>query len=309
MPGTDLEKGQLRTYNAAGMTAEWRGDEATMREWDEWQRNRAGVATAKGATASGDEGKQARAPMIESDRQGMRVKLDEIEDNPQKYIGKTISVDAEIEEVFGPRIFTIDEPNWGDLAGEILVYVPTTLAALVKEDDRVTITGTVKPFVRADVEREWGWLGLDSDIEVDIAKKPVLVANRIVGGNNDLAMVIEVDAAAPKAVGTSGSIASSPLTELSAIAEGDEDLVARHVELTGLKVESMAKGGGFFVRTQNAAVFVLPAHADKADISQGDTVSLNGVVLEMPDDMEARLNAPTGSNDDIYVYATSVNKE
>ena len=308
VPGSDLEKGTLRTYNASGLTADWRGDPATMKEWDEWQRNRAAATTASGASAGKETRQQARAPMIKSDPQGMRVTLDQLEDDAQKYIGKTVSVDAEIEEVFGPRVFTIDESNWGDLEGEILVYVPTTLAALVKENDRVTITGTVKPFVRTDVEREWGWLGLDPEVEVDLAKKPVVVASRIVGGDNNVAMVIEVDPDEAKVVGTSGTAAGSPIADLSAIAAGDDELVGRHVNLTGLKVEAMAKGGGFFVKAQNRPIFVLPAHADKAKISVGDTVTLKGAILSMPDDMEDRLNAPAGSIDDIYIYATSVNK-
>lgn len=307
VPGTDLEKGTLRTYNPSGITAEWRGDPATMKEWDDWQRNRTATPAASAAGVS-EERQQSRAPMIKSDPQGTRVTLDDLEDNAQKYIGKTVSVDAEIEEVYGPRVFTIDESNWGDLEGEILVYVPTTLAALVKENDRVTITGTVKPFVRAEVEREWGWLGLDPEVEIELSKKPVLVASRIVGGDNNVAMVIETDPDAAKVVGTSGAAAGSPMTDLSTIAGGDDELVGRQVNLTGLKVESMAKGGGFFVKAQTGTIFVLPAHADKAKVSIGDTVALNGVILSMPDDMEDRLNAPGGSNDDIYVFAISVNK-
>ncbi len=69
----------------------------------------------------------------------------------------------------------------------------------------------------------------------------------------------------------------------------------------------MAKDG-FFVKAQNASVFVLPALKDKVSVQVGDMVSIDGVVLQMPRKMDDRLNAPAGSNDDIYVYATSVNK-
>ncbi|MDQ3541355.1 MAG: hypothetical protein M3440_11770 [Chloroflexota bacterium] len=306
VPGTDLSKGTIRTYNQSAMRGEWRGDAATMREWDEWQRNRP-AATASVAGARSEERSQSTAPMIQGDFQGTRVKVDELEDNAQKYMGKTISVDAEIEKVFGPRVFTIDEPNWGDLDGEILVYVPTALAALVRQDDRVTITGMVKPFVRAEVEREWGWLGLEREVEIDLAKKPVLVASRIVGGKNNVVMVINVDPAGSKPIGTSGGATASPVSDLGTIAQGDEDLVGRHVGLKGVKVESMAKDG-FFVKAQNATVFVLPAHQDKTSVQAGDTVSIDGVVLQMPRKMDDRLKPPAGSNDDIYVFATSVTK-
>ena len=309
VPGSDLQKGKLRTFDPSGARTEWRGDDATMREWDTWQRAR----PARGTTASGGataEKREATAPMVKGDFQGTRVKLDDLEDNPQKYMGTTISVDAEIEDVFGPRVFTIDEPNWGDLQGEILVYVPTTAAALVRENDRVTVTGTVKPYVRIEVEREWGWLGLDPQTEIEFAKKPVLVATRIVGGNDNVALVINVDPAEAKPVGTSATsgTASAPLKDLGAIAPGDEDLVGRHVDLTGLRVESVATDGGFFVKSQQQAVFVLPAHKERSAVQPGDTVSLKGIVLQMPRHMNDRLSPPSGSNDDIYVYATSVKK-
>jgi hypothetical protein len=301
MEGTDREKGTIHTFNATGQQAEWHGDEATMREWETYQRSQSS------APSNQQEQRQANAPMVKSDFQGMRVKVDQLEDNAQQYIGKTVSVDAEIDEVKGPRLFTIDEPNWADLEGEILVYVPTNLAALVRENDRVTVTATVKPFVRAEVEREWGWLDLDRDVEVRLSRRPVLVASRIVGGNNDLAMVIDAPADKAKAVGTTGG-SPAAVTDLAALANGNEDLVGRRIELNNVRIGSLAKDRGFFVKGTGNAIFVLPAHPDKTTVNANDTVSLNGVVLQMPNAMQDRVNMPSGGNDDIYIFATKVGK-
>ena len=93
---------------------------------------------------------------------GRRVDLDDVENAPESFVGQTISVDAEIEEIYGPRLFTIDEPNWADLDLEMLVHVPTALAALVDSGDRVTVTGRVERMEVPKVEREWGWLGFDA---------------------------------------------------------------------------------------------------------------------------------------------------
>ena len=132
------------------------------------------------------------------------------------------------------------------------------------------------------------------------------LANR--RGDNNIAMVINVDEAAATPVGTSGaSTTATPLTDLGAIVQGDEDQVGRRVDVKSVRVESVTKGGGFFVKMQDRTLFVLPAH-HKVSVRAGDTVSLNGVVLQMPSDMEEKLRAPDGANDDIYVYATSVNK-
>ncbi|HEU4520921.1 MAG TPA: hypothetical protein VFT12_02895, partial [Thermoanaerobaculia bacterium] len=65
VPGTDLEKGTLRTIDQTAARREWRGDAATMREWDEWQRTRpAATATTAGSTARTEERQQATAPMV-----------------------------------------------------------------------------------------------------------------------------------------------------------------------------------------------------------------------------------------------------
>jgi len=325
--GSEREKGTIRTFNATGQQSEWHGDEATMREWESWRRNHSSGTVAKESARSSrnqtphpatnaqpnsedrKEQRESTAPAVKSDFQGMRVKVDQLEDDPQQYIGKTVSVDAEVQDVHGPRVFTIDEPNWGDLEGEILVYVPSNLAALVRENDRVTVTGTVKPFVRAEVEREWGWLDMARDVEVRLSKKPVLVASRIVGGNNDLAMVIAVSAPTDtnKPVGTTGG-AGSLVTDLSSIASGGEDLVGRRVDLENVKVGAMAKDTGFFVNASGNAIFVLPSKPDAATVKANDTVSLNGVVLQMPRAMKDRMNMPSGGNRDIYIYATKITK-
>ena len=296
VPGTDLEQGALRTFSPTGERAAWRGDEETLRQWDAWQRTRQSSNTAQ-------ERQQATAPTVRADFEGMRVALDALEDNPTKYIGQRISVDAQIEEVHGPRLFTIDEPNWGDLDGEILVLMRTPLAALVKENDRVTISGTMRPFVRTEIEREWGWLGLDPEIEVEVGAKPVLVAERLVGGNNNVAMVIDTTVRADQAVGTSGS--TSAMTDARALDSGNEDLVGRRVSLTNVRVSGTATGGGFFVNAGDRHLFVLPATAGTS-VANGATVAIDGTVMQMPRSMAGRLSAPGSLNDDLYVYATSV---
>lgn len=301
-PGTDVEKGVLRTYDPSGARAEWKGDAATLKEWETWRQS--GSAAASSADTTPQERAQATAPAVRGDFKAMRVELDDLESNTQKYLNQTISVDGEVEEVLGPRVFTIDEPNWGDLDGELLVFMPTQLVALVKDDDRVTVTGTVKPFVRAEFERDLGWFDIDPELEVDLSSRPVLVAERLVGGDNDVALVIET-AAAGSPIGTSGKAAAAPIDDLGEVAAGDEQIVGRHVNLDDVPVKSMAKDGGFFVETGGDVLFVMPADAN-AQVRAGETVSIDGVVLRLPDRMEDRLQAPDGFNADIYVFARNL---
>jgi hypothetical protein len=298
-PG-DAEKGVLRTHDATGVTNDWRGDSSTLQEWEQWQRARTNAAANSDTTS--DERRRATAPAIDSDFRGTRVPLDALEENTRRYLGQRISVDGEVEDVLGPRLFTIDEPNWGDLDGEVIVFVPSALAALVRKDDRVTVSGTVRPFLRVELEREWGWLGLDPDVEIDVEKKAVLVAERVVGGNNDVALVLEATRS-DRPVGTAGS---TNAVDLATAAVGDEALVGRRAILNA-RVSGKAQDRGLFVQSGGTHLFVLPSQGS-ADVKVGDTVSVEGVVLRLPSGMVQRLRAPGPWNEDIYVFATTLKR-
>ena len=299
--GTDLEQGTLYRFSPTGQRSRWEEDAATRREWDAWQETRQDDLEAR---------RQSAAPLADAAFEGMRVSLDELEEQPTKYVGQQISVDAEVEDVLGPRLFTIDEPNWGDLDGEILVFLPSPLAALVTESDRVTISGSMRSFLRADVEREWGWFGNDPAIEAEIGTKPVFVAERLVGGNNNVAMVIDTTPTADRPVGTSGAGAAGAgaagaVSDAAAVADGDLSMVGRETRLAGLRVIREAEGG-FFVESGAGPLFVLPA--TPTAVAAGDRVALSGVLLQLPRSMVRRLDPPVGANDDIYVFATDVTK-
>jgi hypothetical protein len=77
------------------------------REWAEWKDHR-----------------DASAPVVRADVSGLRVSVDDLEDNARRYMGQRVTVDATVDDVYGPRLFTIDEPRWGDLEGEIFLQVP-----------------------------------------------------------------------------------------------------------------------------------------------------------------------------------------
>lgn len=304
---SEADKATIRRFDPSGRADAWHGDAATLREWDAWRQRR---AEAEGE--DGEDASEATAPMMKSEFRGTRVEIGDLEENPSRYIGQTISVDAEVEDVFGPRLFTVDEPGWFDLDGELMVFMPTALAALVREDDRVTITGTVKPFVLAEVEREWAWLELEENVEVEFKNRPILVAERIVGGDGDRAMYITTG---PDANGNGDSESNedettggSPLTDASAIASGDRSLVGRHVELTGLTVRQLGRNGSFFVDAPGTSLLIVPTSSTPPALREGDPVSVTGVIVRMPDGLEGRLRTPSAFNRDIYIVASEIAK-
>jgi hypothetical protein len=315
VPGSDKQQGKLRVYDASGVAKDWQPDSEASASWEQWNRDRWASAGVVRGTADPDRARST-APVVDARFEGTRVDLDTLENEGAMWIGKKVSVDAEVEEVYGPRVFSIDEPNWADLDGEILVYVPTTLAALVREDDRVTVSGTVKKFVKADFENDWGWLDGDNEIEARLALRPVLVAERVIGGSDNRALVVAVNQQgtmrqdqipADRPVGTSGT--TGAMSDLMALGKADEDMIGRTVNLSNVRVTAKASLGGFYTQAGEMTLFVLPAPGQGTEFSEGDTVSLEGFIMQLPRHMEDRLeNESRDLNDDVYVYATRVNR-
>jgi hypothetical protein len=304
VPDSSKQGGVIVVYDAEGVRSSWQQDPATQQEWDQWLQKRQSTDPDE-RREQAREARESTVPMVSAQAQGRRVTIEEIEDNPQQYIGQTVSVDGEVEEVLGPHLFRIDEPKWSS-PGEMLVFMPPQLVALVREDDRVTVTGTLRAFARADIDRETDWLQFDKDIEVSLSRKPVLIATRVVGGNNNTAIVLDVR---PTAAATDAEAPADAVTDPAALGRGTDDLVGRHVDIGSVVVGSaVADPGGFFIRSGDQHVFVLTAKKGATDLKSGDTVSLQGVVLSMPRDLERKLTMPDNANDTIYVYATQVRK-
>ncbi len=103
-------------------------------------------------------------------------------ENPSAYVGKTVTVSGDVEEIWGPRAFNMDS---GISVGELLVVGREPFPQVGEAGNRAyvvsdvaTVTGIVRMLVTADVEREIGW-DLDPRIEAEFNAKPVLIAQSI----------------------------------------------------------------------------------------------------------------------------------
>ncbi len=113
------------------------------------------------------------------------VSVADITGDLSKYAGQTVTVIADVEEVKGPRAFTLDE---GSLlpAGtdkDLLVLTPQAMAPGSIDDqwlrNKVRVTGVVHRFVAADVEPLVGW-DVDQRLEAEYeGKRPVLIASTV----------------------------------------------------------------------------------------------------------------------------------
>jgi hypothetical protein len=104
----------------------------------------------------------------------------EITKNPSLFYGKNIAVEAEVEKIVSPISFTLDEDKL--TSTKDLLVLNRTPGQTIKDGERVVVTGVLRPFVVADIERDYdlNWdLTLQRKLEAEYREKPVLVADRV----------------------------------------------------------------------------------------------------------------------------------
>ena len=119
-------------------------------------------------------------PAIVGQSLALAPKPGEITTNPSQYYGKTLAVTGEVEDITSVNSFKLDEDKL--FGGEDLLVLRATPKAAVKEGEKVAVTGVLRPFVVADIERDYGlkWdLTLRKKLEVEYTNKPVLVATDV----------------------------------------------------------------------------------------------------------------------------------
>ncbi|MBD2199542.1 MULTISPECIES: hypothetical protein [Calothrix] len=105
----------------------------------------------------------------------------EITTNPKLYYGKTLAVTGEVENIRNANSFTLDEDK---LFGgqDLLVIRAGTPKGTVNQGEKVAVTGVLRPFVVAELERDYdlNWdLTLQKQLEAEYSNRPVLVANEV----------------------------------------------------------------------------------------------------------------------------------
>jgi len=113
---------------------------------------------------------------------GTPISAGKLARDAKNYYGKTVTVRAEVEDVLGSNMFTLDEDSL--LAGsDVLVLVPRGVTGNLTHDQKVVVTGQVRPFVEADLDRDFDWFDngklVDVKTKVDWKTRPVIVAESI----------------------------------------------------------------------------------------------------------------------------------
>jgi len=112
----------------------------------------------------------------------MTISAGKLARDAKDYYGKTVTVKAEVENVYDSRSFTLDEDSI--FAGpDVLVLVPSGMTAGLRHDQVVTVTGKVRPYVTTELERDYDWFKdgklVTTKSDIDFKTRPVLVATSL----------------------------------------------------------------------------------------------------------------------------------
>lgn len=119
-------------------------------------------------------------PAIVAESIALAPDASEVAENPEAFYGQTIAIESEIDEVIDPTAFTLSE---GFLNGEnLLVLSAAPEEAGVADGRNVVVTGQLRPFVVADIERDYDltWdSGLQQQLTTEYENRPVFVAEAV----------------------------------------------------------------------------------------------------------------------------------
>ncbi len=112
----------------------------------------------------------------------MTISAGKLARDAKDYYGKTVTVKAEVENVYDSRSFTLDEDSV--FAGpDVLVLVPAGMTSDLRNDQKVMVTGVVRQYVTSELERDFDWFKngklVTTKTDVDFKLRPVLVATSL----------------------------------------------------------------------------------------------------------------------------------
>ncbi len=108
------------------------------------------------------------------------VTTEEVTDNTAQLIGKTVTIRSEPVRKIGTNSFTVsDEEFFGNESILVVNASGQPLVLPADDDTEVQVTGQVRRFVLADVNREYNFLNLEPNLYVDYEGKPAIIAQSI----------------------------------------------------------------------------------------------------------------------------------
>ena len=119
-------------------------------------------------------------PVIFADYMVLAPEIEEVSEEPENYYGLEVALEGEIDEIRNAYSFTLAEDELFE--GDDLLMINATGEAIPESEETVVVTGIVRPFIKAELERDYDltWdLDVREEIEAEYSEKPVLVVDSI----------------------------------------------------------------------------------------------------------------------------------
>lgn len=139
-----------------------------------------GAAFAQGAQAGKKQPAQGNTQAVQPTLPA-QLDVEEVNDNPQRFAGKTISVAGEVEDWVSARSFVLE--SGGVFDDEMTVIVPAGAKGIapefLSEDANIVVTGRVVTAPLLDIQRDYGW-DLYPEYETEyVGNRTYMVADRL----------------------------------------------------------------------------------------------------------------------------------
>ena len=119
-------------------------------------------------------------PVILATSMVLSPDLEEVSEDPEGYYDLEIALEGEVDEIRNDYAFTLKEDQL--IGGDDLLIINATGEPIPEVDEKVVVTGMVRPYIKADFEKDYDltWdLDVQEEIEAEYTEKPVLVVDSI----------------------------------------------------------------------------------------------------------------------------------
>lgn len=119
-------------------------------------------------------------PVILATSMVLSPDLEEVSEDPEGYYDLEIALEGEVDEIRNDYAFTLKEDQL--IGGDDLLIINASGEPIPETDEKVVVTGMVRPYIKADFERDYDltWdLDVQEEIEAEYTEKPVLVVDSI----------------------------------------------------------------------------------------------------------------------------------
>ncbi len=119
-------------------------------------------------------------PVIFAESMTLSPGIEDISERPDNFYSKEVALEGEVGEIKSDSAFTLSED---ELIGDNdMLMINVTGEPIPQQEQKVVVTGTVRPYVSAEFERDYDltWdLDVQKEIEAEYSQKPVLVVDSI----------------------------------------------------------------------------------------------------------------------------------